>query len=277
MTPDRRSESTTNSSSSSSESTSNLAQASQRWTAMATNLLATGVVLIGGLTFGRYVVKSLWTEERPPVDHATEVVGRSFVGNENVLHLLQFGDTDASLFCRTVSGGYESVMKAQRERTAALTRATIPDNSAATQAESDWLKRTEKLKPVAADGDNWQVFQVDGPVPISVGIRPIAPNSQTQSDQQVAGAARRVVCWSVAFPSQAESTKTDSTTDRWALFMFVLWRRSRRQHPGRDVTAIPETSTPAPNRPDHVTSRRRWRIDRRLQSSQSTRRAETIF
>ena len=213
---------------------------------MATNLLATGVVLIAGLTLGRYVIRTLWTDSSKSPGHVSQVVGpTSGMGDETLLHTLQFGNSDSVFYCQTISGDYNKVTKALRKRTTAITKTTAPGNHPSTPAEEKWLATTAQLDPVASDGAAWQVFEKDGPVPVTVGIRTIHGDSQADADQNVAESKSRVVCWSIALPSLADAAKTDAAGDRWALFTFVPGHNSGISVSDKPVNVHPSFPLPA--------------------------------
>jgi len=218
MTPDRSSKTTSEQSSSSTLDSSATTRLSRRWSSLATNLLATGVILIGGLTFGRQVLH-WWSADAPQtVDIAKQVVGDIDASGNPLNHVFQFGNSRTEMFCESVVGRVDKALEILRRKTRQVVVTTEPNPEMPGPAVSRWLSRVTEKDLVDSKAGQWQIFQQAYPVPIVVGVRFLPEKQESSSDQKVAGMNRRVVCWSLAFP---RGSVDDSDAVEWSLFTFV--------------------------------------------------------
>ncbi len=196
---------------------------SQRWFSFATNLLLTGVILIAGLVFGRYVIRSLWATPESRANHAANVVGSTELGDARSLHALEFGETRGAFYRQQISGDFEAVTAALRQQTVELTQTKTLEDNSADAAQLKWLN-TGNQKPVAS-GNGWRVFQPAGPLPVAVGIR--TKDDKNEDKESVA-------CWSLAMPAAVASK--DKSPSKWTLFSFLP---SEAEERSEDAARLP--------------------------------------
>jgi len=218
MTPDQSSDTSTERSSSSTSETSSSPQLARRWRNLATNLLATGVILIGGLTFGRQVIHWWSADEPKTVDITKQIIGDADPTRNPLNHVLQFGNSQTEMLCESTVGPVEEVLEILRRKTRQVVTKAKPKSDLPGPAVSRWLSRVSEKDLVDSKDGQWQIYQQAHPVPIVVGVRFLQEKHASSSDHKVAGLDRRVVCWSLAFP---RGSVGDSDAIKWSLFTFV--------------------------------------------------------
>ncbi len=199
------------------------ARLSKRWTAWATNLLASGIILIAGVTFGRQAIQWMSADPLGTGDLSKPVVGRAQPNFEHLTHALQFGDSDLEASCERLSGPAEDVVKRLHVRTREIVRSTDPLDELPGPGVARWLKKVSQEDLVESEPGKWQIYAQQMPLPVVIGVRIAASPGTPARDLQVAVGRRRVVCWSLAFP---KGPVADNGTTQWSLFTFVRGRET---------------------------------------------------
>lgn len=180
---------------------------------MAGNLLATGAILIVGLTIGRETIQAWYAEpNQPPVvqDASPELK----LGQLDLLHNLQFGGQSQAISYRNISGDAKSALAILRQNTRQVIEVSEPSDEPG-PAETRWLKNIEELEPIEEKANDWQMFEIKGPVPLVVGVRNVNEKPVVGPKPNDVQSTRRVVCWSIGIPS---TDQANPTIPRWALF-----------------------------------------------------------
>lgn len=195
-----------------------------------TDLIAVGVVLIGGLTIGHSVVE-WWRAESPPANSSAALPSPG-LGTDQFPLQLEFGDARLAL-TRQVVAGDEA---AAHERLIALCRqiteaAHDTPKETVFAAENELLAKTDRVEPVAGVPGAWGVYRLGEEFALVVGIRYFAESAGTSGPpwdvpalssrdssnpkskiQSRKSSSRRLVCWGLAFP------EGDA---RWMLSVFT--------------------------------------------------------
>lgn len=209
-----------------------LGDVARRMRSRTLDLIAIGIVLVAGLTFGRQIVEWWRTE---PVDLAAGVPAlgvNSGWGDGGAPVTLEFGDRPFVLARQMAPGDRDSTLATLRDRCrAVLEKAALPATEP-DAAEKSLLKRTAALKPVAEEAGAWQVYLLEGPFALVVGIR--IGGAERMRDAAATSepppAPRRVVCWGLALPLSERA---------WTLYIFTAG-----QPAAADPAALPHVPVP---------------------------------
>jgi len=200
----------------------------RRMSAWTSNLLATSLILLLGLTFGRQVL-SWWRADSPQAtseEIADSVLGREAVGEPSVPHFLEIGERPIALSRTEFHGSATEVLSQLR----ALCREAVRDASFPPhepgRAERDLLAELAMEKPVASAPGRWELYEKKGPVPLVAGMRLFGE----PEDGQVAGISRRVVSWGLG---------VHVADERWMLFCI-----SHRRALAESRSELPEIEIP---------------------------------
>jgi hypothetical protein len=190
-----------------------LARSARRIGAWTTNLLATGLVLVVGLTFGRQLAS--WWALRSEGSSQRALGGTRFLDQAALEHeaaapLLDFGDLPMRLGRETVTGDKQRVFASLRARCRAGAQQNLASARVPGPREQRMLRGTVDLTPVDQEPGKWKMYQLDGPLPMVVVTATRNDVSGRPGDQPPA----RALVWGLAFP-------VDSGTDQWTLFTCV--------------------------------------------------------
>lgn len=182
-------------------------KAARHWSSLAGNVLATGVIFIAGMSFGRQVI--VWWGSNTPrgIDRPAIVHDSTLLSSPSVPHDLQFGDVPF-LLQRIPFAGVKSQAMAQLRTACRQAAAKQTAAHVAGSAEKRMLSQLDGHTPVAMQEGQWEVYELDGPVPLAVGVR------FDGADHSVG--SRRVVCWGLAVPLSG-----GENANRWTLFMWA--------------------------------------------------------
>lgn len=181
-----------------------LSTVARRVTSRTTDLIAIGVVLVGGLSMGRQVVE--WWQAEPPSVAMSGAVDVHPWGAGGSPVELEFGDYPLALRRQTITGDRETALAALIEacRLSLETdrRTVLPSGEAADRM----LAHTASLAPVAESAGNWQIFRLEDRFSLVLGVR-LLPGAGKEDNSET----RRFACWGLAAPF-------DDTT--WTLYLF---------------------------------------------------------
>jgi hypothetical protein len=181
----------------------------KRWAGWACNLLATGLILLAGLVFGRRILQ-WWGQE--PGDAARAVAsadrGDQRLGDLQQTHWMQFGDLPGQMSRTTLDGDQDAVLARLANLCEQAARSTPLPSEPPGPAETRMLASIDRQSPTAEVPGKWQVFTLDGPVPMAVSLRFVGV---TPPRPQVVGPSRRVVSWGIGLPV---------SQGRWVLFSY---------------------------------------------------------
>jgi len=168
-----------------------------------TDLIAIGVVLVAGLSFGRQVTE--WWRDEPaketPADNAATTGGW---GDGGAPVTLEFGDSPFAMSRQSVPGDREQALKRLRERCRTIVESISEPTRPLDDAERAILTKTKTLKPIAEQPGHWRLYEIVSQFTMICGVRDVRPNNPETSS--------RVVCWGMAFPMSERS---------WNLYVFT--------------------------------------------------------
>jgi hypothetical protein len=180
----------------------------RRMSSRTTDLLAIGILLVGGLAVGGSLMT--WWQSEPPAPVVP--VAPTAPWDDPTGVDLEFGEGDWSVRRETLTGSAESAREALLERMrSAVGSSSAISLPAPNDAEIRLLEQLDQWSPQEA-GASGRVYVIGGPLFWVVG---------TSEHRDAAGDAmlgRRVVCWGLLLPQANES---------WTL--YVLERRRRDQ------------------------------------------------
>jgi hypothetical protein len=131
----------------------------------ATNLLATSIIIVAAFVFGRQTI-AWWRAGRDPQEStaARQITAVGAMGNESLLHRMEFGDMPLSFQRISLAGNRRDAFTALRGRCREVAaRGGIPLNPAG-KWETRMLATLEDFEPVEQQPGRWQLFEMDGPV-----------------------------------------------------------------------------------------------------------------
>lgn len=198
------------------------------------NLLATSVIIILGLTFGRQVLQ-WWQGDPSPARVITGGVDSELggLGDARVPHLLAFGDLPLT-FERSQFEGSELAALAQLR---AACREFLERGRPVAIPVSDEALRRLRSSEAVEEGIGWRIVQYRGPIITVVALQ--MPVDATSAGTDVAGQGNEsVVSWGLGLRAAETGTEKEARASRWTLFTC-----SGRNHP---VDASPDLSPPTP-------------------------------
>ena len=183
-----------------------LAATAKRMSRWATNLLATGVILIAGLVFGRQTIQ-WWRADSggaTSADHVAAVVGAEPIGAAGEATLLEFGDSPYVLRRSECDGDADEALARLRQLCRAAAEGGDELDSAVADAEQRMLAATRKMTPVEQLGDGQRIYQIAQPLPMVTVVR----SSPETTTGEAVTAQDRVVSWGLAMPVATEQQQT---------------------------------------------------------------------
>lgn len=184
------------------------ARAGKRLSAWAGNLLVSAVIVVVALTFGREVLNWWYADGQVEVKYepVEDVTGPLLVGDDDLEHFLQFGDAPLVFGTSRLAGDKDAVFTALLASCRRIAHAGRQLGREPGPAEQNMLAHTANLEPVDAEPGVWQIYQLDGPIPMVLAV---TDSTATASGREVARSPRRVLSWGLALPV----TESD-----WTLF-----------------------------------------------------------
>jgi hypothetical protein len=210
-----------------------LAKRMSSWT---TNSLLTLLILLGGLGFGRQVLK-WWAAEPASSGGAPVASFGDGLGDPMQLHTIQFGDSSWTLRRQSIVGDESSAIGQLRAACREVLKTRVPSNQnsrppleteqAATKSplpsengkgtkgegEDKFLALLSDSTPVEEEG-KWRIYEFHEAFPMAVGLTrsgTAAATEPAKTSVNLAQAGYRVVVWAVAVPS---------TNGEWTLYSF---------------------------------------------------------
>lgn len=190
-----------------------------------TDLLAIGIVLIGGLTVGSRV-HSWWATDDVSAELENEqsvaaTGAMSAWGADNIPVLMDFGDSPHSVQRTFFSGTAEAASAALVGQCRAVVKTAVKPVVIAGGAAEKMLSELVRHQPVEELAGDWRVYRFNGPFLLVAGTRNFAAESGADSF--------RLACWGMAFASGAskkqsaggkQSAGQKQGEKRWTLFIF---------------------------------------------------------
>jgi hypothetical protein len=174
-----------------------------------TDLIAIGVVLVGGLTLGRQVLE-WWRADPPEMVAAMHALpgGTGPWGAANTPVRLEFGEYPLALWRETIAGDREAAMTALVAACRAAVQGGDHTSGISGTAAEELLSRTASLEPVVEEPGRWQVYRLEDRFPLVIGVRTVADESRAGD----AGQSRHLICWGLAAPIDQSA---------WTLYTFL--------------------------------------------------------
>ncbi len=209
-------------------------RAASRIAGLATNVLASGLILILGVAGGQQALR-WWSAVRPTsaTDSWSQAMGSPVIGPASAerprptagrtpsarRHHLTFGD-DALLATRTeLHGSVPQVLTQLRDDCRSIAQRIERVRRSPGPAERHLLARIRHQKPVEST-KRWRMYQIETPVPMVVTVldqpAPLAADEVPRRD--IAPPESRVVSWGLALPAVADVA---AASDRWTLFTLT--------------------------------------------------------
>jgi hypothetical protein len=182
------------------------ATVSKRIASRTTDLIAIGVVLVGGLSMGRQI-HEWWQAEPSVVALAGTADAISPWGTGEAPVDLQFGDYPLAIRRQIVTGDREAAISALIEacrKSLEMDRQSILPASAAADR---LLAHAAALSPVAESAGDWQIYRLEDRFSLVLGVRLSADGAQNESR----GGTKHLACWGLSAP-------LNETT--WTLYLF---------------------------------------------------------
>jgi hypothetical protein len=175
----------------------------------ATNLLATGLVLLAGLVFGSQIVAWWRTDQQqlPAVDHMTGVVGSELPISAG---WMQFGDSTLAVHCTSFSGDDNAAFAQLKHRCRQAAKSKPLFRHGPSAAEQQLLQRLAGKTPIERLPGQWRIYQLTEGAPMVVVV-----GESADSASQVAVTDFRVISLGIAFPRPGQ----DSAADEWTLMV----------------------------------------------------------
>ncbi len=194
-------------------------EVAQRIFGTATNLLASGLVLILGIVLGRQMLASWSTESRVPVPiHPVHEHGNRDLDREHGQgDWLEFGDSSATVLRSEIRGDFRAAMAQLRHdcRVAAATGSPELTNSNSTFR--DWLTRLGYQEPAEKNPGRWLLYELRQPMPMVVVVSDPQANPLGAAEQ-ISAAERGVISWGLAFPADSGPASEAMT---WTSFVVL--------------------------------------------------------
>ncbi len=173
----------------------------------AAKCVATAMVLLTGVTFGRQVL-SWWGVEEPPAAAPPAFIAAS-LGESSEPHCLQFGDQSWTIYRKCV-GSRELAARALRSDCRRLVRSSISPEGLPGKAEEGFLAFLAGSKPIEQEPGNWQLYELDAALPMVAGTHTSGEPGVVRRDN-VTAPGRRVTTWGMAIPA---------TENLWTVYTF---------------------------------------------------------
>jgi hypothetical protein len=199
-----------------------------------TDLIAIGLVIIGGLSMGRQIVE-WWGAEPPVVGVSSATEGDSTPwGTGSTPVDLEFGDYPLSLRREVVAGDQVEAMKAVVNACRFALQSTADADWPAEDAAGKLLERVDAETPVAEEPGEWQIFQIEKPFALVLGVR-LLPKSVPGERNDATGSEpmRKLACWGMATPLGEK---------RWTTYMCQPVSGNSRSADREVDPALPEGS-----------------------------------
>lgn len=181
------------------------------------NLLATAVVVILSLTFGRQVLH--WWRGDEPVSRARmdRSNGRlKGLGNPRVPHFLTFGDLPFR-FERTVFEGPKQAALAKLRAKCRAVAVRFNDRQGSGLPVRPGFLRQLAEEEAVEQGEGWRMVQQTGPIISVVALHSASPEPIDNRDQ-APEIGESVVSWGLGLRAPRKGQKVDAAPNRWTLF-----------------------------------------------------------
>lgn len=181
------------------------------------NLLATAVIVILGLTFGRQVL-TWWKGEPAVVSAPSSELDAPMDGlaDPSLPHQLAFSDMSLT-FNRSVFQGDESAALAHLRDECRRLALDFDDRAQSMiPVADDVVRRLAEYEPVE-QGEGWRIVQHGGPVITVVALR-MAPITASSGAGGASQKAESVVSWGLGLRAPETETEEAASSNRWTLF-----------------------------------------------------------
>lgn len=199
---------------------------------VATNVLATGLILMLGVVGGQHALRwwsaarSLGSADPLSADPLADVIGPAAVQGsrapdravgEPARHLLAFGDYPLLAVRTELQGDTQDVLARLRDDCRSMAERTHRVQRTPGPAEQRMLTRIRLLEPIESTS-RWRMYQIDSPLPLVVTVLDQPARGAAASDRNIAAVESRVVSWGLAFPALSDE---NASGGRWSLFTLT--------------------------------------------------------
>jgi hypothetical protein len=200
-----------------------------------TDLIAIAVVVVLGLTVGRQLV-DWWATEPADLMSAVET-GQPAVawGAGESPVIIETGDRPYALQRQVVAGDQDRALAVSIENCRRGLRSGEFPQHAPDSAEQRLLEQLERQEPIDELPGGGRIYRIKQAFPMFAGTRAGLDDSAKNSSNPGPTTGRRVVCWTLAFPSGSSA---------WTVFTYYPTTNSR----GAVSPTLPQIVLPAGSR-----------------------------
>ncbi len=206
---------------------SGLGRLAARISAWTSRVLVTLMILVAALAVGRQTIE--WWRASPPLPSNTpSSPGTAQVGDPDLPHVLQLGDSPWAILRQTVTGTEAVAAKALADLSRKALELARPIGPPPTGPEAKFLATLSRLSPSESRSGQWALYRVPAGFPVLVGVR--STSAAIPARQDVALAASRVVTWAIAVPN---------TDAGWSMYVFYPEQGATDSTPGLFRVPVP--------------------------------------
>lgn len=211
-------------------SSTGFASLAKRIAAWTTNCLASALIVVAGLGFGRQVL-FWWAEDNPP---HTARLGADLFADPSATHDVEFGNQAWTMSRRSMQGDWKRSLAELRTETASRTgQAPLPVDPVG-PAERALLERLHLETPVMEERGAWKLYMLETPFPMVVGVREVLSGTNTPPRDELAASPLRVVTWGLGIPA---------AEDEWTLYTFAATEPCHDRFSGLACPDLPPGAT----------------------------------
>ena len=185
------------------------------WTS---NGLATALILVAGLTFGRQVL--VWWREEPP---AADLSKQSLASPDDGIQQLAFGALSGPVQTRKISGSRDDVLAALRDMCRPSERPSAAAGAPLNEYEARLLASLADQKP-AETGDGWRIDQLPQGLPMVICSKTVKRDSSrsTSTGEQSGNGINTVLRVPLDLRIVAIGLAVPAADNAWSAFAFAL-------------------------------------------------------
>lgn len=202
-------------------------------------MLATGLVLLLGVTFGVQIIRYWRAEPERPVDGRLLELDPAI----DMDATLRFGDFQETIDRRIVSGNIDVALAAMVRQCSQALKSLRPEfPGPQSAAEARLMAEISNATPAERIEGIGNVYVQPGPMPMAIGVFFGRPNGRTQAESF--GENRpRVLCWTLALPfvlRDENGSETTSLPDRWTVVTCRPFSASAGRFESESIVSLPD-------------------------------------
>lgn len=201
-----------------SRSTRSFRAVAERVAGRATNLFASGLVLILAVLLGREML-SAWASKSQSKHSAgtIEQPYRTLSPAIRSRNWMAFGDHSGTLMRSEVRGDAAAAMDQLRRDCRRVAGDTWHMPVRSTKRLHPWLKMLRENSPVERSPDKWALYGMQQPLPMIAALEDRNALVNDDLEDQIASDSWGIICWGLAIPSDAQPV---AKATAWNSFVF---------------------------------------------------------